>query len=998
MLTPGHLLRILLLALPFPMLSQVRPLSWEFIQGDRSDQEFHAGIQISSGQIALPLGYDAAGGFSRYILLLDYSTGKLVSSIPVPDSEGKVNIQSLLELPDGSLLLCGQRNETEAWLGKLYLNGDYTPLSFPAVAELSTILQIALLEEDRIIIHGLNKLGDDLLVQCNLAGKTLWSKQWETRSSGPIRKFVVGPDNLIGVVGNTVKSSSQPDGNVYTTLLDAAGNELWRKFFGGKLWEEVSDVKFLQDGGVVFCGETNSAGSGKQDMWIICLDKYGNQQWERTYGGREEDRATALLQLHNGNLLLTGSTLSILNKKGANKFAVRIAEFDPAGTLKWEEDFGGGDDEQLQHLLQLHNGDILAFGWTKSTGNGGKDGWAICLNGDPGLRVFKKGILQIDNTNARLGTPDEILRPDQRTFLSFEIVNQEEVRLDNIRIEVKITDGQNGIFIEKNLVGQPLPPGVPRKIFIPVQSGPTLDTKENILQIDLFSGPDKIKSFKTSLKTLNPLSSILRIANVRPTREGKDEFSPILIRIEVQNDGDRPAENAQVLLFGPKGLLFLNGQSAILGNIPPKSIASTQIRLQKTAQYPGKEAEIQLEVQDKSGKTVSKTVQIRFDDWTEPGQSTSFVIFTQPNEARTKRIEWNQSELYIEATLGTSANTVKNSDIVVKINGETLPKTKNFEGNLSLPSRQGPLFFYVYSNTIPLGKGENRVSIEVKTPQGVLQSNEIFISYQPRQPNLHLLSIGVPHQDLKYNTRDAGDLANAFYNQAGPSKIFGNIFVETRNTKENTRNLDIRAALEDLRRRYTSEMTQAKIYKEDILLLFISSPGKINDRKELTLYSSDYETYGDVSNIDLKRDILDVLKEINCKKILLLDIFQRSPLDPAGSVGQGRLALEEIARAYPGLNILSACQSDEISREDSTWENGAFTEALLEALQPRLFQNIEQEVRVDRDGDQVIRLGELYDFLKVRIPVMVQRTKQSKQIPVKMYDGTGDEIPIYILY
>ena len=998
MLTPGHLLRILLLAFPWPMLSQVRPLSWEYIQGDRYDQGFHAGLQLSSGLIALPLGYNPDGGFAAYILLHDHGTGKLVSRIPIPDSEGKVDIQDLLELPDGSLLLSGKGNDTEAWLGILSLNGAFTSLAFPVVEDLSTIRQTALLDENRIMIHGVNKLGGEVMFQCNLAGTPLWSMRWEAKNSGPVQKFAVGPDKQICVVGNTLKSAGRPDGDVYAALLDTAGNELWRKFFGGKLWEEVTDVEFLQDGGVVLCGETNSAGSGKQDMWIICLDKYGNKQWERTYGGREEDRATALLPLHNGNLLLAGHTLSMLNKKGANKFAARIAEFDPSGSLLWEEDYGGGDDEYLHHLIQLHHGGILAFGWTKSIGNGGKDGWALCLDGDPGLRVFKKGILQIDNTNVKLGTPDEMLRPDQRTFLSFEITNQEAVRLDNIRIEVKITDGQNGLFVDKNLVSQPLLPGMPRKIFIPVQSGPTLDTKENILQIDLFSGPDKIKSFKTSIKTLNPLASSLRIANVQPTRESKDELSPVLIRIEVQNDGDIPAEGVQALFFGPKGLLFLNGQSAILGNIPPKSIAYTQIRLQKTAQYAGKEAEIQLEVQDKSGKTVLKTIQIRFDDWTDPGQSTSFVIFTQPNEARTKRIEWNQPALYMEATIGTSVNTVKNSDIIVKINGETLPKTKAYEGNISLPSRQGLLFFYVYSNTIPLSKGDNRVVIEVKTPQGILQSSEILVSYQPRQPNLHLLSIGVPHRDLKFNTRDAGDFATAFSNQAGPSKIFGNIFVETRNTRENTRNLDIRAAMEDLRRRSTSEMIQAKIYKDDVLLLFISSPGKTNDRKEFTLYSSDYDTYGDVANLDFKRDILDVLNDIDCKKILLLDIFQRSPLEVAGSVSQGKIAFDEIIRAYPGLNILSASQSDEISREDSTWENGAFAEALLEAFQSPPFQNAQPNARADRDGDQVIRLGELYDFLKVRVPELVRRTKQSKQTPAKMSDGTGDDIPIYILY
>ena len=319
MLTPGHLLRILLLALPLPLLSQVRPVSWEYIQGDRSDQGFHAGLQLSTGLVALPLGYDPGGGFGAHVLLLDFRTGKLVARVPVPDSEGKVKIQSILELPDGSLLLAGQRNEAEAWFGNLSVSGAFSSVSFPAVEGLSAIQQIALLDENQIMILGLNKLGAEILLQCDLAGKPLWRKEWDTKNSGPIRKFAVGPDKQICVAGNTVKTLSPPDGDVYAILLDPEGNEIWRKFFGGKLWESVSDMNFLPDSGVIFCGETNSAGSGKQDMWIVCLDANGNKRWERTYGGREEDRATALLPLHNGNLLLAGATLSMLNKKGANK-------------------------------------------------------------------------------------------------------------------------------------------------------------------------------------------------------------------------------------------------------------------------------------------------------------------------------------------------------------------------------------------------------------------------------------------------------------------------------------------------------------------------------------------------------------------------------------------------------------------------------------------------------------------------------------------------------
>ena len=122
----------------------------------------------------------------------------------------------------------------------------------------------------------------------------------------------------------------------------------------------------------------------------------------------------------------------------------------------------------------------------------------------------------------------------------------------------------------------------------------------------------------------------------------------------------------------------------------------------------------------------------------------------------------------------------------------------------------------------------------------------MIINYKPKQPNLHVLSIGIPHRDLKFTTVDAENFANAFQNQTGMDKVFNKIYVEKKNTRENTRNLDIRAAMEDLKRRYNTDLIGGKINREDVLILFISSHGKTDDNNDFKILASDYDTYGDV--------------------------------------------------------------------------------------------------------------------------------------------------------
>lgn len=991
----------LLFVLPFGLYAQVRPFAWEFSDGGRGDDVFKRATQLSQGFIAFAETQSTAepGKPLGQVLLLDFSSGKIAARLPL-NAAPSVVLNDIAEHPDGNLLLAGQspgKSGPMPWLAKMGRDGKLLWQKTPSDLGVTAFTQLALGFDNRLVMSGTGRDGSLHLFACDTAGTPLWKKQWPAAELGPLRRFTTGPKGTICLIGQTVKTPTQSPDDAWVLLLDAGGKELWRKTFGDKLYEDVSEVAILADGSVLFCGESNSAGNGKLDMWLVRLNASGFKQWEKYYGGREEDRATALLPLHNGNILLAGQTLSLLNKKGATKFAARLAEFSSGGELQWEDDYGGDNDENFQSLWQIHDGSLLAAGWSESIGKGGKDAWAMLFTGVPVNRLLAKGTLQIENSKVWLNTADGVLRPGGRSFLSFELTNQETSRLDNIRVDVKMLDGQQALQIEPSFFSQPLFPGIPRSIHIPVQADLTLDTKDNILQIDVFSGPDKVKTFNASFKSLNPKASVLRVAQIQTAREGADAQSPQSLTVDIQNDGDLPAAGVQVAFTIPKGILALNGQSIAVGNIPAKAAGKAVFRFQKTVQYEGDEVLIQCEVRDASGNSARKDVTVRLDALVS-GQRADFIVFTQPNEARTKKIDWNAPTYNLEATFGTTTNALKPGDAVTKINGVASNQAKMDEEELSPPTARGNLNYYAYANTIALREGENRVLIEVKTPYGVIQSNEVVINYRPKQPNLHVLSIGIPHRDLKYTTLDAENFAAAFAEQAGPDKVFGKVYVEKKNGKENTRNLDIRAAMEDLRRRYASESIPGKITRDDVLILFLSSHGKTDDNNDFKILASDYDQYGDVSNIDYKRDILDVLNAIDCKKFVFIDACHSGSAEGARLLSQARFALEEINAAYPGLNVMTSSQVDELSYEDDTWRNGAFTEAILEAFKGQPVAQGSTALSADTDGDKILRFGELYDFLKKRVPNLVMEKKKSRQMPVKMSKGLGDNIPIFVLY
>ncbi len=64
--------------------------------------------------------------------------------------------------------------------------------------------------------------------------------------------------------------------NFLILLLDANGNEKWGHSYGKNLkWEYASSVLQSSDGGYVAVGQTESAGAGRYDVWIIKTDENG---------------------------------------------------------------------------------------------------------------------------------------------------------------------------------------------------------------------------------------------------------------------------------------------------------------------------------------------------------------------------------------------------------------------------------------------------------------------------------------------------------------------------------------------------------------------------------------------------------------------------------------------------------------------------------------------------------------------------------------------------
>jgi uncharacterized delta-60 repeat protein len=152
----------------------------------------------------------------------------------------------------------------------------------------------------------------------------------------------------------------------------------WQKIYGGSEDDTAKAVVMLEEGDVAIVGTCKSFNASRKDICITRLTKEGHTKWRKLIEGAKEDKGIDITRSRDGNLLILGEGKSFNKNADQDLF---VAKLSLNGDLIWQSAFGGDRDEFAGGIAGTNDGGVLIVGDSESFSKKGiKDIYIVRLN------------------------------------------------------------------------------------------------------------------------------------------------------------------------------------------------------------------------------------------------------------------------------------------------------------------------------------------------------------------------------------------------------------------------------------------------------------------------------------------------------------------------------------------------------------------------------------------------------------------------------------------
>ncbi|UCF70748.1 MAG: hypothetical protein JSW49_00265 [candidate division WOR-3 bacterium] len=217
--------------------------------------------------------------------------------------------------------------------------------------------------------------GDLWILKTDALLDTAWSKEYGGGGEDYGISVKPTPDSGYIIAGSTM-SFGAGGKDAWLVKIDANGDTMWTKTYGGTLEDVAYGVSVTADSGYIFAGYINGTGAWTAgDAWLIRTDCMGDTLWTKVYGAYGEDYGFDVYQTPD------------LGYVTAGRYAqdIWLIRTDVLGDTLWTRRYGGAGTESGLALSLTSDGGYIIGGYTTSFGSGAQDFWLIRTEPDVGI-------------------------------------------------------------------------------------------------------------------------------------------------------------------------------------------------------------------------------------------------------------------------------------------------------------------------------------------------------------------------------------------------------------------------------------------------------------------------------------------------------------------------------------------------------------------------------------------------------------------------------------
>ncbi|HIK11274.1 MAG TPA: DUF4347 domain-containing protein [Oscillatoriaceae cyanobacterium M33_DOE_052] len=184
--------------------------------------------------------------------------------------------------------------------------------------------------------------------------------------------------------------TSAGSNDIFISKLDANGNYLWAKQFGGSNGYDIGYSIAVDSSGNTYttgsfsdtvdfdpgAGTANLTSAGGEDIFISKLDANGNYLWAKNLGGGSDDEGNSIAVDSSGNTYITGKFYGtadfdpgagVVNLASAGHWDIFITKLDVNGNYVWAKNLGGGNYDWGNSIAVDSSGNTYTTGYFEGT-------------------------------------------------------------------------------------------------------------------------------------------------------------------------------------------------------------------------------------------------------------------------------------------------------------------------------------------------------------------------------------------------------------------------------------------------------------------------------------------------------------------------------------------------------------------------------------------------------------------------------------------------------